>query len=137
MWRAGLKLLEIARSLRRVCIAATAAIAGDLAAITFVRLVHPSSFTLPEDSGRWIRLTTLHSFFVFCILCLWIGTRGRRRPVKQESIEIIGSVVFGALTALLVGIPFGFFLIINGQAFVTAGAAFVVYLGLESLWDVT
>jgi hypothetical protein len=52
----------------------------------------------------------------------------------QRASKSIGGVVFGGLTSLF-ATPFGFVLIMSGQAFITSGVVTLIYVAASALPD--
>jgi hypothetical protein len=104
---------------------------GVVASMGVLRVFHDWAFR--TEFIWWLRMTAIHSCIVFVVFALWFGII---RPNVRSAFGIancVGAVVVGGLVAVFV--PFGFVLVITGQAFITSGTATLAYIAVSALED--
>jgi hypothetical protein len=95
-----------------------------------LRIFHEWAFRTEFKSLLF--MTAIHSCIVFVLFALSFGNV-RPSVLSTEGIaKCIGAVVVGGLTAVF-ATPFGFVLIMSGQAFITSGVATLLYVAVSAL----
>jgi hypothetical protein len=88
----------------------------------------------------FLRLTAVHSSLLLVLFPLWFGgffgsALGMDDIVKSRGVDTIlkciGAAAIGSLLPAF--IPWGFILIVSGQAYITSGIAALAYGGLQRL----
>jgi hypothetical protein len=104
---------------------------GGVFSLAVLRTLHDSAFK--TEFMFWLRMTAVHSCIVFVLFALWLGIIGPNVRSANGIASCVGAAVVGGLIALFV--PFGFVLVITGQAFITSGVATLVYVVLLTAKD--
>ena len=95
-----------------------------------LRIFHEWAFR--TEFKLWLWLTVGHSCIVF-VLFLMSFEYIRPSVLSAEGIaKCIGAVVVGGLIAVF-ATPFGFVLIMSGQAFITSAVATLIYVGISTV----
>jgi hypothetical protein len=102
---------------------------GGLVSMGVLRLFHDWAFR--TEFKFWLFETAIHSCIVFILLALWFGIAHPNVRTGNGIAHCIAAVVIGGFVAVL--IPFGFVLVITGQAFITSGVATLVYVAVSAL----
>ena len=104
---------------------------GGVASMTVLRVFHDWAFR--TEFRFWLQMTVVHACIVFVLLALWFGiTRPNIRRVDGVA-NCVGAVLGSGLVAFF--IPFGFVLVVTGQAFITSGIATLAYIAVSALDD--
>jgi hypothetical protein len=102
---------------------------GGLVSMGVLRLFHDWAFR--TEFRFWLAETSIHSCMVFVLLALWFGIVQPNVRTVNGIGNCVAAVVAGGFVAWF--IPFGFVLVITGQAFITSGVATLVYVALSAL----
>ena len=94
-----------------------------------LRLFHDWAFR--TEFTFWLAETAIHSCIVFVLLALWFGFVHRNVRTANGIGNCVAAVVVGGFVAWF--IPFGFVLVITGQAFITSGVAALFYMAVSAL----
>lgn len=120
-------MLARARLLRHLLVSGGAASLAGIVSMMYLRLFFASAFD--HEFNLWLGLTALHCLFVFAIVAVWFRGAVRATP-PPGTASVIGAAVLGTGAAFLV--PYGWILVITGQAILTSGLAVAIsyYVGL-------
>jgi len=111
----------------RIVAAIVGSALGGVVSLVALRLLHEWAFR--TEFWFYVRLTAIHSCLVFLLFAFWFGVIRPSIPRTSTVLQCVGApAVGGALAAL---IPWGFILVMTGQAFVTSGVAALVYAGIQ------
>ena len=112
------------------------AMLGGVVSMVTLRMFHDWAFR--TEFWYYIRLTAVHSCLMFILFSVWFGirpevprTKGFIKRGAAAVIKYVGAAAIGCL--LPVFIPWGFILIVTGQAFITSVVAALVHVGLSGL----
>ena len=121
--------MRLAKYTDRFLVALLSAGLGGLASMGALRIFHEWAFRT-EFSG-WLWMTAVHSCIVFGLFALSFGYLRPNLLSVNGIAKCVGAVVVGGLLAVLV-IPWGFVLIMTGQAFITSGMATLIYVAVSA-----
>ena len=93
-----------------------------------LRLFHDWAFR--TEFKLWLTETAIHACIVFVLLALWFGIGHPNVRTANGIGNCVAAVVVGGFVAWF--IPFGFVLVITGQAFITSGVATLVYMAVSA-----
>ena len=102
---------------------------GGVASMGVLRLFHDWAFR--TEFKFWLTETAIHSCIVFVLLALWFGIVHPNVRTANGIAKCVAAAVVGGFVAWL--IPFGFVLVITGQAFITSGVATLAYMAVSAL----
>jgi hypothetical protein len=110
---------------------------GGTASMLVLRVFYDWSFR--TEFWFFLRLTAVHSSLLLVLFPLWFGIFGSALGVKEivksrgvdTILNCIGAAAIGSLLPAF--IPWGFILIVSGQAYITSGIAALAYGGLQRL----
>jgi hypothetical protein len=95
--------------------------------MAFLRIFNDWAFT---TEFKWhAALTAIHSCLVFVFMVLWFGNLQTNLTAGAVLKRGLGAALIGGLLAIL-ALPYGFVLIMSGQAFVTSCVATAVYIAI-------
>lgn len=121
-------MIKVSATERTVAVLLGAGLGG-LASMVVLRIFHDWAFRTEFTS--WLRMTSVHSCIVFVLLAVWFGITRPNVWTANGIGKCVFAVVLGGLGAVFV--PFGFVLVITGQAFITSGVATLVYVAVSAL----
>jgi hypothetical protein len=123
-------MINLSRVTDRTLLVLLSSSVGGVASMAALRILHEWAFR--TEFNRWLWLTAVHSCIVFVLFAMSFDHL-RPSVLGAEGIaKCIGAVVFGGLTSLF-ATPFGFVLIMSGQAFITSGVATLIYVAASAL----
>ena len=97
--------------------------------MTALRMFHDWAFR--TEFRFWVAETAIHSCIVFVLLALWFGIVHPNVRTARGIGNCVTAAVVGGFTAWF--IPYGFVLVLTGQAFITSGVATLVYMAVSAL----
>jgi hypothetical protein len=97
-----------------------------------LRIFHEWAFRTEFKS--WLWLTAVHSCIVFVLFLMSFEYIQPSILSAEGILNCIAAVVLGGLVAVF-AIPYGFVLIMTGQAFITSGVATLLYAAVSALQD--
>lgn len=116
-------MINVSRT-ERTLLSLLSASFGGVASTAALKIFHEWAFRTSFKS--LLSMTAIHSCIVFVLFALAFGTL-RPNVISVNGIaKCVGAVLVGGLMALFAG-PFGFVLIMSGQAFITSGVATLIY----------
>ncbi len=113
----------------RIYFAFISAGVGGLTSMALLRVFHGWAYATEFD--RWATMIAVHSLLVFGFVTTWFW--GRRSNLAGGVLvkRGFGAASLGGVLAIIVW-PYGFALLVSGQAFVTSGVAAVAYISMVS-----
>src|SRR5262249_19681290 len=123
-------MINLSRVTDRTLVVLLSTSLGGVASMAALRIFRDWAFRTEFKS--WLWLTAGHSCIVF-VLFLMLFEYIRPSILSAEGIlDCIAAVVLGGLVAVF-AIPYGFVLIMTGQAFITSGVATLLYAAVSAL----
>jgi hypothetical protein len=108
-------------------VAFVSAAMGGIVSMILLRILH--NWAYRTQFPNWLRLTALHSLLMFGALVAWFWEVQPELPPRAIVTKALWIAIFGAMLSILL-LPWGFVLIISGQAFITSFMATAAYIGL-------
>jgi len=101
--------------------------------VSLVTLKVLNDWAFRTEFSFYVRLTAVHSCLAFILFAFWFGVIRPKIPRTNTMLHCIGAAAVAGVLPVL--IPWGFVLVMTGQAFITSGVAALVYAGISALQD--
>jgi len=96
---------------------------GGVASMLALKFFHEWAFR--TEYWFYVGMTAVHSCLVFILFAFWFGIIRPSIPRTNSVLQCIAAAAVGGILPIF--IPWGFILVMMGQAFITSGVAALVY----------
>jgi len=115
----------------RIAAVFVGSLVGGVVSLVALKLLNDWAFR--TEFWFYVRVTAVHSCLVFILFSFWFGVIRPNIPRTNTILQCIAAAAVAGVLPVL--IPWGFILIMSGQAFITSGVAALVYAGISALQD--
>ena len=122
-------MMNVSKPINRILIVLLSVALGGGASMAALRVFHEWAFR--TEFNWWLWMTAVHSCVVFVLFALSVAISPNIISAKNIA-KCFAAVGLGGLSAVFVT-PYGFVLVITGQAFITSGVAALVYVVVAAL----